>query len=268
MKSILPILLLLFTYSCILEEKKPLEKIQFNFPQLVNSKIDTSLRISKHKADHVSEIFPFFIGKYRFSQQNIDLANRAVDTNMLKDYTYSHGLDILADSIDMTGLELLVDYETSVVYKERYSWRDSILYEYYPVYFVNSTNTDKFFLAKDSHVFGIQEASNTEQRSYAKWIPIEGLGRDWCGNGHWGVIIHPQEYLLILMKKYDGNFETDLRVRFKVGENIYVSKAFKGSINENQFKIKGNFHLESALSDSYMFAIENLFFGAFPMMEE
>lgn len=39
------------------------------------------------------------------------------------------------------------------------------------------------------------------------------------------------------MRKHEGSQETDLRVRFQMGSSTFVSKAFKGFVNSNQFTI-------------------------------
>jgi len=137
---------------------------------------------------------------------------------------------------------------------------------YYPVYFVNSNNSDKIFFIKDKYAFGIQEA--LEKKKFGNWLPIESRGFDFCGNGYSGLIVHPQEFVVILMKKYDGDLETAMRARFQVGENIIVSKPFKGRINKNQFKIKDSSYIQGRLQKTNGKAASWLFYNAVPKEEE
>lgn len=158
-----------------------------------------------------------------------------------------------------------MDYESSVKYNRNYQ-NDSTLYDHYPVYFVNSTNTDKVFFGKDSYAFGIQEAIAKEK--YIIWRPIEGRGYDFCGNGHWGLIVHPREFVLVLMRKYEGDYETELRVRFKVDENIVISRPFKGRINVSQFSVRDGSYIEKELQETDGKAATWLFYGSHPKEEE
>lgn len=231
-------------------------------PEVSNSRFNDSLKSIKYKANAVSSIYPTFAGKYSFA--------KSIDINREKRYTQTSNRDFirgkykigLGDSIDVNGFEIIVDYEQTVKHNPFYK-HDSTLYAYYPVFFVNSTKTDKIFLGKDGYAFGIQEALDNY-----KWKPIEGRGVIYCGNGHFGLLVHPQEFVVILMRKYKGDFETRIRVRFKVGESIYVSKPFKGTINYNQFSIPDSSYFGQRLKETNSNAATWLFYGAEPKKEE
>jgi len=140
------------------------------------------------------------------------------------------------------------------------------LNEYYPVFFVNSTPSDKLFLGKDRYVFGIQEAFDT--CDFGSWLPIEGRGFDFCGNGYWKLVVHPEEFVIVLMRKYKGGFETGVRVRFQLGESLYVSKPYKGVINEKQFLVEDSSYFDDRLKETDGRAANWLFYGAVPKEEE
>jgi len=236
----------------------------FKSPQIINSQVNDSVELAVFQVEYVTEAFPVFAGKFKFLDK-IDVNPENRDTALYKDFMTDFSPIRFNDSLDVNGFELVVDYEQSVKYNEYYRY-GSGLYDYYPVYFVNSTKTDKIFLGKDSYVFGIQEALDKEGE-YAQWRPIEGRGFDFCGNGRWKLIVHPQEFVLILMRKYKGDYETEMRVRFQVGENIFVSRPFKGRINEKQFSIHDSSYVARVLRETDGQAWAWLFYGAPPREE-
>lgn len=236
----------------------------FKAPHIINTQFNDSIESTPYQAKSITEVFPSFIGKFKF-QEEIDINPEIRDTTIYKDYI-EYSRRGLKDSLDVNGLELVVDYDNTVKYNWFYQYGDSSLYDHYPVYFVNSTNTDKVFYGKDSHVFGIQEAVDKEDSG--EWRPIEGKGYDFCGYGTWALIVHPQEFVLVLMNKYQGDYETNLRARFQVGENILVSRPFKGMINKSQFSIQDSSQLQRQLEWSEGRAATYLFYGAIPKEEE
>lgn len=126
--------------------------------------------------------------------------------------------------------------------------------------------SDKIFLGKDSYIMGIQEAIREEK--WKRWRPIEARGFDFCGNGSWGMIVHPNEFVVVLMNKYKGGFPTQLRVRYVMGNNIFVSKPFFGSIDSSQFHIKDSSYVKRQLQRTKGRAAQSLFYGAEPREED
>ena len=240
------------------------EWIEFNAPQIINTQFPDSIKSIPYQAKFVSDVFPLFIGKFKFNEK-IDINPEKKDKTIYKDFIEGYSQMRVNDSLDINGFELIVDYDNSVKYNMYYQF-DSTLYDYFPVYFVNSTKTNKVFYGKDDYVFGIQEA--VEKNKYSEWRPIEGRGFDFCGNGRWGLIVHPQEFILVLMRKYEGDYETEMRVRFEVGENIFVSRPFKGKINHMQFSLKDSSYFERRLQETNGKAATWLFYGAIPKEEE
>jgi hypothetical protein len=240
------------------------ELAEFKTPQITNTQFNDSTKSTPYQAEFVTEVFPSFVGKFKF-QEEVDINPEKRDTTIYKDFIYDFSQIRLDDSLDIIGFELIVDYDNPVKYNRYYQY-DSTLYDHYPVYFVNSTKNDKVFYGKDSYIFGIQEAVDKEK--YREWRPIEGRGFDFCGNGRWGLIVHPQEFILVLMRKYKGDYETEMRVRFEVGENIFVSRPFKGRINESQFSIQDSSYLKRRLQETDGKAASWLFYGAIPKEEE
>ncbi|MBK9525698.1 MAG: hypothetical protein IPO39_13415 [Bacteroidetes bacterium] len=164
-----------------------------------------------------------------------------------------------SDTLRTDGFEIYSDYKTKVSKIDYTGMKGKY---FYPVYLVNQTPTTKVMIGKDSYVFAIQEALDTNH----DWRPIEGRGFEFCGNGYWGLKIYPKEFLTFLMPKYQGNYKTKIRVRIKIGDIIYVSKPFEGTINEKQFyhNKKDDYHYKRLLENRAS-AIQHLFYGAEPL---
>ncbi len=225
----------------------------FSKPILHKIKIDSSMFFA---SEFVSDFFPLLAGKFKFS----DTLNFQEKIFSDREIRKSYFNDILVGQTDSTqtdGLEIITDYSSNVVGKLNYK-RNSELY--YPIYIINQTPNRKALLGKDSYIFGLQEAIDTN----GHWRPIEGRGRDFCGHGYFGLRIDPGEFVAILFPKYKGNFKTKIRVRIKNDDNIYISQPFDGFINEKQLYLEKDGYFYSKLVDSKSSAIEYLFYGAKP----
>jgi hypothetical protein len=199
----------------------------------------------------VNAIFPDFAGKYKFCDTLLIPTKPVNDTSYQSDF-----IDDLPDSITTDGFEIIPDYNSSI---RRPLYGNQLCY--YPVYIVNETKSSKAFLGKDLYVFGLQEALDTN----GTWRPIEGRGFDFCGNGYWALLVHPQEFIAILFPKYAGSYKTKIRVRIQNENNIYVSKPFDATINESQLYLKEDSYLYNELKENKASAIQHLFYGAAPM---
>jgi|JI7StandDraft_1071085.scaffolds.fasta_scaffold02741_8 hypothetical protein len=221
-------LFILTILGCQLTTKEQ-KNASFRFPKILNSQINDTLNFLLFDEKSISSVFPRVVGKFRFSD-SIDINPQKQFTLMDNDFVDRYKIP---DDLYINGLELLVDYNSSVKFSPHSFPNMPTVYVYYPVYFVNSTESSKIFFGKDSYAFGIQEALNFEM--YEDWKPVEEIGADFCDHGHWGLIVHPQEFVLVLMRKYHGEYETQLQVKFEVGENIITSGPFIGRINKSQF---------------------------------
>lgn len=258
-KKILKIFILFSFFVACKKQNSQHDIREFRLPKIVNSELKNSESI-RFKAGGISDVFPRFIGKYRFSD-SIDINPTARTDFRKSDYVKHYGVIKSTDSLDVNGFDFITDYKTTVKFC-KHPEIDSTIHEYYPVYFVNATSNSKLFPLKDSYIYGIQEAKSLE--SGYNWRPIESRGFDFCGNGHWGIKVHPNEFVLALIRKYKGDFETDIRVRVKVGESIYVSKPFIGEIDRNQFLINDNDYIKMQLRKSNGESSSWLFNGSMP----
>ena len=72
--------------------------------------------------------------------------------------------------------------------------------------------------------------------------------------------------IVFLMTKYEGTFETDLRIRLKNGDNILTSPPFRGFINPDQFYLSSeDEYFKNKLQDNPLGIIQYYFYGAVPV---
>jgi hypothetical protein len=222
---------LLFLCSCNTNSKKPDTKIAgFEFPiVLQQTKFDS---LEQWTTDGINEIFPKFIGQYKFTDTvNFDDEEQGRNIDE-RQYIWEQKVYDF-DTLSSDGLQIYTDYSKTIISK---------LYDgatrgntFFPVYIVNETTEPKLFIAKDNYVFAIQEALDTSD--YNSWYAIEARGFDFCGNGYFRRKLLPKEFIVFLMPKYSGTDTTYLRTRIKIGESVIISKPYKGNFNKSQFKV-------------------------------
>lgn len=204
----------------------------FVIPYIIQTTNDDSSKFKS--ANSFSYSNPPLGGKFKFID-TIDLKGRN-DSNFYKDDL--DNFDYFSDNTDTlatNGFEIEVDYKTTLNVEDKYMNFEKGKY-FYPAFIINRTPSAKVLLGKDGHLFAIQEAKD----SNGIWRPIEREGQSFCGCCYWAEKVHNNEYVVMLLTKYNGNFKTKLRVRFKNNATIYVSKPFDGMINYEQFYFEKN----------------------------
>jgi hypothetical protein len=248
-------IIFLFITGCSTKQnQKIFSDERFTLPLIVQN-IDADT-IKAYKDGIMTESFPQLIGKFKFGD-TIDFSKLGQQRISEKDYLWEVQNANDSDSLSSDGLQIVPDYKTSVAY----SRFEPTKHLYFPVYVVNETYEPRVFFGKDSHGFAIQEAIDTSD--YSSWHPIESTGLDFCGNGRFRKKLNPKEFLIFLLPKYSGSDTTSLRIRFKIGESIFISKAFTGNINRKQFEIKDNWVLRE-LKETKGAAATWLFYGGNP----
>lgn len=231
MKPFIPILALLIT-SCNSKSSRTDTKIvSFQFPAIIQqTKIDS---LEAWQTNGISEVFPKFIGQYKFSDTvylQEQMQSRRISEEQYKWECQAFDFDTLSSD----GLQIYTDYQKTIESGLYYGARK--FHQFFPVYVVNETQIPKLFIAKDSYVFAIQEAVDTGD--FMSWHAIEAKGFDFCGDGYFRRKVLPHEFIMFLMPKYSGNDTTFLRTRIKIGDKILLSKPYRGTISNNQFKVQ------------------------------
>jgi hypothetical protein len=226
-------IIVFLNFSC----NKVYESDKFIPPKIINTQLKPTSKKSLFLEQYLNISEPIIIGKFKFGDLiDVNPDIRFEDTTYHKDFIANKiELDV-EDDFDYNGVDLSTDYSKNIFYKNPYIQNeklDSTYYCYYPIYFVNSTKSNKLFPI-GPHLSGIQEVKEKRISYYA----IELNDMTFCSVGSGGIIIRPEEYIMILMKKYAGERDYATRVRFKIGTNLYISKPFWSKIHSNQFQIE------------------------------
>jgi hypothetical protein len=255
--NLLHILLLVFFTNCRQAIcKNENERLVFKIPFVIQE--TNSYEVKPNIVDSLSEVWYLFHGKYTFTD-TLKLSNN-YDADISNDTDYIWGVYPTKsdDTLHTDGLQVFADYETNIYPKYDQG------HVHFPVYIVNETSQTKIFYVKGSSVLGVQEAIDTSVLKFGNWHPIESKGSSFCNTGNFVVKIHPEEFIVVLVPKYEGDEKQLMRVRIPNGESIYVSKAYLGSFSKNQFYFSeqsNDFKKMQNHVDSY---ILYKFFGAIP----
>lgn len=257
-RPIIIILFLLTLSACKHQDKRVATVYQdFKLPIIVQSQTKDIIEFTK--ADFLNHSLFRFYGKFKFTDTLYFEKDRKRDTTYRKDFIREYSRPQKNDTLTTDGLQIFVDYRTTMYNKDEYLRKGEY---YFPVYVVNETSRTKIFIGKDSYVFGLQEATDTSQ--YDEWRPIECRGPDFCGNGYFGLKIHPGEFVMFLVPKYAGDEKSLMRIRLQIGESIYLSQSFIGTFNRKQFNTKKGTWAYDRLQEDKSSTIQWMFYGATP----
>ncbi len=259
MKIQLHLLVVLFFISGCADKKE--KKEIFSLPHVLLHNNSFKDSVSCFSANYIEDASTFFISKFKFTD-TVLIDNEGETTpfagnDMIQgDSAY---LRNLRDSISSDGLQVIPDYSVSIPVNWTSVLKNGI---YYPVYVVNETNSDKLFNVRDRYVSAIQEAKDKG----TIWRPVESKKFDFLGGGkRWALILHPHEFALFITAKYEGPYKTLMRVRMKIGDVIYLSKAFEGTIDERQFHFNPESYQYNEYKKDKSISITRRFLGSVPV---
>ena len=129
------------------------------------------------------------------------------------------------------------------------------------MYIINNTSKPKKFYSYAGYGLGIQEA---QFRYY--WHPIEKDYTPSSGMGNITDIINPNEFIILLFNKYEGEHKTNLRLRISQGDNIWVTVPFEGFINQEQRTLTSDFDIQRLLKNPHRQL--HWYFGARPYLSD
>lgn len=256
MKYIFHLLLITLMGCAVTSQKETDQLSHFVVPQIKVEQPKDS--VSYFEMDSLSETINIFRGKYRFSKEIEFQSLFDRDTLLNEDKIWEYSSTIHETNCTTDGFQLHADYNTEIPLEIPWLWTGWKYY--YPVFIYNETKLDKMFDGKDREVFIIQEAL------YGNiWRPIECRSFYFCGNGHWGLKVHPGEFVVALVPKYKGDHKTKMRVRIKIGESLYVSNSYNGEINYSQFYLKQNSWILRQMKVDPMRTCLDHFYGGVPL---
>lgn len=250
-------LVIFFTACNAKLEQSPAPAQRFELPVVVQPAYSDTIKAIQTK--YIYWHLPELMGQYKFGDTiyfNGEKLRRDISET---DYRWEHRNEV-DSGLSSDGLQIIPDYNCSIAFS---NYSEAKLY--YPVYIVNETIEPKVFLGKDGHGFAVQEAVDSNE--YFRFYPIESNIFDFCGYGKFRRKIRPGEFLMFLFPKYAGETNTLLRIRFKIGENILISRSFPGNVNPEQFLLDMNENDYKQMKETKGAYRNWLFYGAISKQE-
>ncbi|WP_439130853.1 hypothetical protein [Polaribacter sp.] len=278
MKKILFYLLFVLSISsCITKERKYPVIIPSSYDTILENNFD-SIQIAKNivysigfnrdtltlnernqnKYLHQDEVFSF--NKYSEHKKTdsivlyVDVDNPNFHTNFIASY-FSLSIppppsDVEIDSVEINNLQK--------AHQKRLLKELNTHYKAYPFYIYNTSKNTQEILKPiaGGDLFMILEAKDEK----GLWKPIEYFEQFGflCGTGHQNYILKPNHYIIGAIKKYDGNYETIMRIKLRSFDKIFYSNEFQGKMNYSQFhskdiveKLKNRFNYRDKKEPNY-----------------
>jgi hypothetical protein len=217
--------------------------ISCNNPQKINNSSDLNA-YQEFKTD-IFQNSPYIIKYFGTSGKIIDIDNDEI-TNVLDDkvkfysdivddklYTVYCGENKLLLIFDTTQI---VPFDNPVFISDLKKYNDvdtNNVYLGYPLYVINKNLLSKFTVTKGDGYGIIIEAKNSE----GKWRPISYLSHLYGWPLSYDYILNPREYLIAILPKYSGDFQTQLRIKLRSQCKDFYSNAINIKISTKQFII-------------------------------
>jgi hypothetical protein len=98
---------------------------------------------------------------------------------------------------------------------------------------LNPTKNRSLIQIEDGQPVLVQEAKNKA----GDWVPIEYFIHSGCGNSYSATFVPANTFLSFNIARYDGDFETMMRVKMSIDHKIYYNNEYSGCINASQFTV-------------------------------
>lgn len=105
------------------------------------------------------------------------------------------------------------------------------------IYLKNNSKDSIEIWKQDGQLFLIQEAKNEN----GIWKPIEYWSYSWCGNSYSAKKIEGQKIIKTESPKYNGSFETEIRFKFLIDDDVFYTNPLNCNIDLTQFIIPEDF---------------------------
>ncbi|MEM1003096.1 MAG: hypothetical protein AAGH46_10650 [Bacteroidota bacterium] len=138
---------------------------------------------------------------------------------------------IIKEKSDNLYFHFLPDRKPRSFTLKGFNWYQHVPPNYFPAFLVNTTDYPFFTEMQDGSLMIIQEALDEE----GVWKPIEYWIFSGCGNSYNFLKLAPGKCVMVPVKKYAGEFQTKIRLKFKTPNGLIYSEPFEGSIEKSQF---------------------------------
>jgi hypothetical protein len=178
-----------------------------------------------------SPVIDIYERPYRLGNENLEIY---IDINQILNMpNYTENSEIVKEL--KKEVNDVIEYSNTIKKSyTKYYEPSKKLVQSFPVFIFNKTDSIIPLELKEGWIFMIQEAKNRK----GEWKPIEYYEPyTYCGNSFGSEKLIPNHYAISKIYKYEGTFNTKLRLKLMTNNRIYYSNEFKGSINHNQFEL-------------------------------
>lgn len=193
-----------------------------------------------------------YMGKYTFSDSIFISDDRL--TWSKEDFLWPEQVNV--EEHHASGLQIKVD--TSLLITGRMNDKERA---YLPAFIYNETLSDKFLIGMRWEPWSILEARAPD----GQWYPIQYYRPQDCATDMGYLKIAPQEFCVLSLPLFTGNFRTELRLRIETGKQVLLSNTFKGRINRTQFELSPINPIRRLLKDIPEQWRQKYFLGSSPM---
>ena len=230
-------LLLIVFGSVLVSCQKPKEGLlsPVKFPQIIDTlpPTDSFLKVNSMQSA-LDRTYLYAIARFDTSVIVLDDSNLIDFWNRVFDETAFETTTPIEVLVDTTQLRVIEDDRYWYLRTEGEENKRKY-YKAWPVFIVNNGDSTHIVETQDSRMsIMIQEAKDLN----GQWKPIEYWTHSLCGNSYYSFALPPKHCAIIKIPIYKGNFETELRVKYKKDSIVFYSKPFRGSINLSQFERK------------------------------
>jgi len=247
--------------TSIIARSEPIARATFQPPHIRHQLIPHSSAYVQH--DYLEAGSNFYLGKYKWCDSlripDDLLKNEDRPEDVVYDFIWKgRGNDFKTD-----GFQVVPDYDTEIFYGINCCGK-KVFETYYPVYVVNETTEPRYFIRRLDHVYAVQEAEDPYAVKPDEWWPIEYNRVELSREGWRAIKVQPGEFVLFMVLKYGGTEETRMRIRLYNGDNIMMSRTFKGRFHYNQFLARPESPLHTVIEKNDIGFIHFMFLGGFP----
>lgn len=230
------------------------------FPVIINRFLRNPDTITFYACNDLTNALPKYMGKHQLADTILMEHNGTyMYEGILLQEIYNNAK--CYGNADFTGLDIVVDYETTVpmVYYNNGNPENKIIYAYFPVYIINNNSSERYFNFDTGCALGIQMKDSPfyEPIEYFE-MPMNCFDMNYC------VKLLTGEFVLLLFKKYQGDTTGPLRIRIKNSGNTLYSAPFNASYNKSQINFGANYEKVIKPNPNTLSNIYRYFLGRIP----
>lgn len=203
--------------------------------------------------DYISKSNPFrYLGKFAFA----DSISISDDRLLWSAEDFLRYDELPSKEAHGSGLQVKIDPKLILCGR-----RNDKAKAYLPAFIFNETPTPQYLVGMNWQPWHILEAKDQE----GNWRPIQISIPSDCGTQMGFLKLKPQEFCILNLPVFTGDFATELRLRIRNGMQIMISNSFPAQINQNQFNFSPIDPAKKQLQKYPKKNWERFFLGSIPL---